>query len=125
MCEKSNYNRNEDILQGPTFWKDMNNNDVDGGDLQIALIPLQPDELTDTENFDENNLQREEVQDVAGTLELFISNICDESELNSDDEPLAMKKRRISKMKENRKAYINMTRKITQYLGKHKRHRIG
>ncbi|KAK9687000.1 hypothetical protein QE152_g36790 [Popillia japonica] len=73
-------------------------------DLQIALIPLQPDELTDTENFDENNLQREEVQDVAGTLELFISNICDESELNSDDEPLAMKKRRISKMKENRKA---------------------
>lgn len=37
----------------------------------MAIIPLDPDEMTDTENFEEDNLDEEEVQNVAGTVELL------------------------------------------------------
>ena len=50
----------------PEFWKDIE----EVNDIDVAIIPSEPDELTDTENFEENNL--EEVKDFAGTRELFV-----------------------------------------------------
>lgn len=77
-----------EILEDPEFWEDIE--DVD--DIDVAIIPPEPDELTDTENFEENSLEEEEVEDVAGTLELFVPILeHNETELSSDDEPLAIK----------------------------------
>ncbi|KAF5278496.1 hypothetical protein FQA39_LY05985 [Lamprigera yunnana] len=60
----------EDILEDKAFWKDMNNNDVDADEIQIVIVPPEPDELTDIENIEENNLENEEeVKDIAGNYE--------------------------------------------------------
>lgn len=84
-----------EILEDSEFWEDIE--DVD--DIDVAIIPPEPDELTDTENFEENSLEEEEVEDVAGTLELFVPILeQDETELSSDDEPLAIKKRKLCKV---------------------------
>lgn len=79
----------EDMIADPEFWEDMSNDEVD-----VAIIPPDPDELTDTENFEENNLDVEEMEDVAGVLEVFAPTN-DDSDVSSDDEPLAVKKRKL------------------------------
>ncbi|KAF5301629.1 hypothetical protein FQA39_LY10676 [Lamprigera yunnana] len=72
----------EDILEDPAFWEDMNNNDVDADEIQIVIVPPEPDELTDIKNFEEDNLENEEeVKDIAGTLEVFVPTIDDEFQL--------------------------------------------
>ncbi|KAF2883685.1 hypothetical protein ILUMI_22500 [Ignelater luminosus] len=50
----------EDIVNDPTF---MTSNDVD-----IVVLPPDPDELTDEDDVDDNNLGTVEVSDVPGEL---------------------------------------------------------
>ncbi|KAF5285946.1 hypothetical protein FQA39_LY16497 [Lamprigera yunnana] len=59
----------EDILEDPAFWEDMNNNNVDADEIQIVIVPAEPGELTDIENFEKDNLgNEEEVKDIAGNV---------------------------------------------------------
>ena len=54
----------EQLFEDSEFFLDLDNVDV-------AIIPSDPDILTDAEDIEENDLEYEEVRDVAGTLELF------------------------------------------------------
>lgn len=65
----------------------MDNNDVD-----VAIIPPEPDELTNTENFGQNNLKGE-VEDVAGTLVICSFKYESESCRDDKDWPLHQKAR--------------------------------
>ncbi|KAJ9576648.1 hypothetical protein L9F63_025456, partial [Diploptera punctata] len=43
----------------------------DRNDIELAIIPPPPDELTDEEDIEDNTLIHSVVRDVAGTLELI------------------------------------------------------
>ncbi|PSN39217.1 hypothetical protein C0J52_24661 [Blattella germanica] len=61
-------------------------------DIELAIIPPDPDELTDEENIEENTLTNDNiVQDVAGTLEL----ITGRDEDNCHDEPPETKRKKV------------------------------
>lgn len=62
--------------------------------LEVAIIPPSPDELTDEEAINDDELPEQSIfQDVAGKLELIIHN--KEREADESSKPPPMKKRTI------------------------------
>ncbi|KAJ4440547.1 hypothetical protein ANN_08692 [Periplaneta americana] len=41
-------------------------------DIEVVIVPPDPDEVTDEEDVRENDLTESEVQDVAGIIEVFV-----------------------------------------------------
>lgn len=60
-------------------------------EVNVVVLPPEPDTLTDEEDFDENNLTEEQIpNDIPGTIEIDFGDNVDSEEWDaSDEEPLA------------------------------------
>ncbi|KAK9727547.1 hypothetical protein QE152_g19151 [Popillia japonica] len=61
--------------------------DTDGPIDIVQLPPSNVDDVTDEEELDDNELEEDVPNDVAGELELHVHNSCNDSEMNNNEEP--------------------------------------